>query len=68
MGSEGSEGSTGFPFWEMVFPFFNMRRFSPLRMTKSAAPRLSNLSNLSYHESVGLKNKQIEGNYTRKGL
>ena len=20
MGSEGSEGSTGFPFWEMVFP------------------------------------------------
>ena len=22
----------------------------------------------SYHESVGLKNKQIEVNYTRKGL
>lgn len=68
MGSEGSEGSTGFPFWEMVFPFFNMRRFSPLWMTKCAAPRLSNLLNLSYHESVGLKNKQIEVNYTRKGL
>ena len=68
MGSEGSEGSTGFPFWEMVFPFFNMRRFSPLRMTKCAAPRLSNLLNLSYNESVGLKNKQIEVNYTRKGL
>ena len=67
-GSEGSKGSTGFSFWEMVFPFFNMRRFSPLRMTKCAAPRLSNLSNLSYHESVGLKNKQIEVNYTRKGL
>lgn len=68
MGSEGSEGSTGFPFWEMVFPFFNMRRFSPLGMTKCAAPRSSNLSNLSYNESVGLKNKQIEVNYTRKGL
>ena len=68
MGSEGSEGSTVFPFWEMVFPFFYMRRFSPLRMTKCAAPRLSNLSNLSYHESVGLKNKQIDVNYTRKGL
>ena len=27
-----------------------------------------NLLNLSYHESVGLKNKQIEVNYTRKGL
>ena len=68
MGSEGFEGSTVFPFWEMVFPFFCMRRFSPLRMTKCAAPRLSNLVNLSYHESVGLKNKQIEVNYTRKGL
>jgi hypothetical protein len=68
MGSEGSEGSMGFPFGEMVFPFFNIRRFSPLRMTKCAAPRLSNLLNLSYNESVGLKNKQIEVNYTRKGL
>ena len=68
MGSEGSEGSTGFLFRAMVFPFFNMRRFSPLRMTKCAAPYLLNLSNLSYHESVGLKNKQIEVNYTRKGL
>ncbi len=29
---------------------------------------LANLSNLSYNESVGLKNKQIEVNYTRKGL
>ena len=48
--------------------FLNTRRFSPLRITKCASPHLSNLLNLSYHESVGLKNKQIEVNYTRKGL
>ena len=48
--------------------FLNIRRFSPFRMTKCAAPHLSNLLNLSYNESVGLKNKQIEVNYTRKGL
>lgn len=66
-GSEGSKGSTDFPFLgQWCFP--NIRRFSPLGMMKCAAPRLSNLLNLSYHESVGLKNKQIEVNYTRKGL
>lgn len=69
MGSEGSEsskGATGFHFGQWCF--LNIRRFSPFRMTKCAASYLSNLSNLSYHESVGLKNKQIEVNYTRKGL
>lgn len=65
-GSEGSKGSMGFPFWAMVFP--KHATFFSLRMTKCAAPRLSNLLNLSYHESVWLKNKQIEVNYTRKGL